>query len=338
MSNPNPIVTTNIKPGTTSTRTHYNQRSSIALVNGRPTTSISRSLIFLSDYLCHNHDVVSIKLETVPQNLINVVLTIGAQPVATVVRKDIEPGKNVLETFMYDPYELLPLSKCPLMETWLEFNFDNDLSDLDPSAYYYKTEETRRRVLSEEEVTIYNEDEGCCMSGKQVLGYEVDKIQIIHFVLPKITVESREAYYQEYAEERTKTTAYVKVWEKILITRSNFTEELLEKYIQNYELCTDNCGNVIEMYRALDDTPSRIENARGNVTLPLESTTFVGDLNRQRCKNVFVSNVNKVVFGQGDAILHKKTHENAKRSDEFEAKLVNQIRFGEGMAGVSHRF
>ena len=33
-------------------------------------------------------------------------------------------------------------------------------------------------------------------------------------------------------------------------------------------------------------TPSRIENARGNVTLPLESPTFVGDLNRQRCKKI----------------------------------------------------
>jgi len=31
-------------------------------------------------------------------------------------------------------------------------------------------------------------------------------------------------------------------------------------------------------------TPSRIENARGNVTLPLESPPEVGDLNRQRCK------------------------------------------------------
>ena len=31
-------------------------------------------------------------------------------------------------------------------------------------------------------------------------------------------------------------------------------------------------------------TPSRIKNARGNVTLPLESPTNVGDLNRQRCK------------------------------------------------------
>jgi len=33
-------------------------------------------------------------------------------------------------------------------------------------------------------------------------------------------------------------------------------------------------------------TPSRIENARGNVTLPQESPTLLGDLNRQRCKHV----------------------------------------------------
>ena len=135
MSNPNPIVTTNIKPGTTNTRSQQYFRSSIALVNGQPTSSISRSLTYLSDYLYHNHDVISIQLETVPPNLINVVLTIGAQPVATVVRKDIEPGNNLLETFMYDPSESLPLSKCPLMETRLEFNFDNDLTDLDSSSY-----------------------------------------------------------------------------------------------------------------------------------------------------------------------------------------------------------
>ena len=288
MSNPNPIVTTNIKPGTNkNTWARQCPRRSIALVNGQPTSAISRSLIYLSDYLCHNHDVVSIQLETVPQNLIKVVLIIGAQPVATVSCKDIEPGNNLLEKFMYDPSESLPLSKCPLMETWLEFVFDNDLTDLDFSAYYYKTEENTRQVLSEEEVTIYNEDEGCCMTGKQVLGYEVDKIQIIHFVLPKITVESREAYYPEDVDKDTKEKACVKVWEKLLINRSNFTEELLEKYIENYELCTDDGWNIIEMYRALDD------------------------------KDIFVLNVNKVVF---------------------EAKLVNQLRFTRGMAGLSHRF
>lgn len=291
MSNPNPIVTTNIKPGTTkNTWARQCPRRSIALVNGQPTCSISRSLIYLSDYLYHNHDVISIQLETVPQNLINVVLTIGAQPVATVVRKDIEPGNNLLEKFMYDPSESLPLSKCPLMATWLEFNFDNDLTHLDPSAYYYKTEENTRRVLSDNDVTIYNEDEDVCMTGKQVLDYKVDKIQIIHFVLPKITVETKEAYYEEDDEtldEVTKTTACVKVWEKITINRSQFTEELLETYINKYELCTDDGGNIIEMYRALDD------------------------------KDIFVLNINKVVF---------------------EAKLVNQLRFTRGMAGLSHRF
>ena len=253
-------------------------------------------LIYLSDYLCHNHDVVSIQLETVPQNLIKLNIVIGALPVTTVVRKDIEPGQNLLEKFMYDPSESLPLSKCPRMETRLEFIFDNDLTDLDPSAYYYKTEENTRRVLSENDVTIYNEDEDVYMTGKQVLGYEVDKIQIIHFVLPKITVETKEAYYPEdvdgcgihaYSDEQrsrseeytvTNTTVYVKVWEKLLINRSNFSEELLEKYIENYELCMDNDGNIIEMYRALDD------------------------------------------------------------NSEFEAKLVNKIRFVQGMAGLTNLF
>lgn len=283
MSNPNPIVTTNIKPGTINARSQQSFRKSIALIDGQPTSTISRSLTYLSDYLYHNHDVISIQLETVPQNLIKVVLTIGAQPVATVSCKDIEPGKNLLEQFMYDPSESLPLSKCPLMETWLEFVFDNNLTDLDSSAYYYETKENTRRVLSEEEVTIYSEDEGCCMTGKQVLGYEVDKIQIIHFVLPKITVESREAYYPEDVDKDTKEKACVKVWAKITINRSQFTEELLEKYIENYELCTENGDDILELYRA----------------------------------DVFEKNINKV---------------------GFEAKLVNQIRFIQGMAGLTYHF
>jgi len=49
-------------------------------------------------------------------------------------------------------------------------------------------------------------------------------------------------------------------------------------------------------------TPSRIKNARGNVTLPLESPTNVGDLNRQRCKIIF-----KVCLQQGELRHHQKT-------------------------------
>ena len=40
----------------------------------------------------------------------------------------------------------------------------------------------------------------------------------------------------------------------------------------------------IKKKRKMNITPSRIENARGNVTLPLESPPEGGDLNRQRCK------------------------------------------------------
>lgn len=278
MSNPNPIVTANINvsPRTTMARDRYNNPSNVIITNSPQKCSISRS--YVSDYLYHNHDVISIRLGQVPKNLIKVNIAIGAQPVATVYHKDIEPDQNLLEKFMYDPSECLPISKCSCMKLWLEFVYDKDLTDLDSSSYYYETEEITRRVLSEEDVTIYNEDEGCCMTGKRVLDYKVDKIQIIHFVLPKITVESREAYYPEDVDKDTKEKACVRVWEKITINRSQFTEELLEKYIQNYELCTDDGGNIIEMYRALSD------------------------------------------------------------KEMFEAKLVNQIRFAQGMAGLSHRF
>ena len=44
-------------------------------------------------------------------------------------------------------------------------------------------------------------------------------------------------------------------------------------------------------------TPSRIENAHGNVTLPLESATNVADSNRHRCNNrrhtLVIKNLNK---------------------------------------------
>ena len=45
----------------------------------------------------------------------------------------------------------------------------------------------------------------------------------------------------------------------------------------------------IKKKRKMNITPSRIENARGNVTLPLESPPEGGDLNRQRCNTSFTT-------------------------------------------------
>jgi len=75
-------------------------------------------------------------------------------------------------------------------------------------------------------------------------------------------------------ENRDKFSRYLynlhEVINKMLHKKSNLSyDDVRERY---------------EHFRARCVTPSRIKNARGNVTLPLESPTNVGDLNRQRCK------------------------------------------------------
>ena len=76
-------------------------------------------------------------------------------------------------------------------------------------------------------------------------------------------------------ENRDKFSRYLynlhEVINKMLHKKSNLSyDDVRERY---------------EHFRARCVTPSRIKNARGNVTLPRESPTKVGDLNRQRCKD-----------------------------------------------------
>ena len=72
-----------------------------------------------------------------------------------------------------------------------------------------------------------------------------------------------------------------------------------------------------ELFEGLSFRPSRIFNARGNVTLPLESPTFVGDLNRQRCR--------------------KKPLENRRFSDQASGAKQNGVKRTEPLCG-SKRF
>ena len=67
---------------------------------------------------------------------------------------------------------------------------------------------------------------------------------------------------------------------------AEFQPNSLERSGGEYHLFANfSIKQIINTYLEKNDTPSRIENARGNVTLPLESPTNVGDLNRQRCTN-----------------------------------------------------
>ena len=80
-------------------------------------------------------------------------------------------------------------------------------------------------------------------------------------------------------------------YKKIEISYSTFIQNVLnDKKNNGDKICfilLDDLGRTKIVYHRLTEpaTPSRIFNARGNVTLPLESPPSGGDLNRQRCNN-----------------------------------------------------
>jgi len=76
-------------------------------------------------------------------------------------------------------------------------------------------------------------------------------------------------------------------------------------------------------------TPSRIENARGNVTLPLESPPEGGDLNRQRCNNKLFCNTKYLPTCEKDIHSEEKMryflYTNIHKKPD--TKLVQQITY-----------
>ena len=82
-------------------------------------------------------------------------------------------------------------------------------------------------------------------------------------------------------------------------------DELEENNTGDDEQVEDNC--IV--------TPSRIENARGNVTLPLESSPEGGDLNRQRCKETVV---------EEEVVEEEEEEEEAVVEEEEEEAVVEE--------------
>jgi glycosyl transferase family 25 len=98
--------------------------------------------------------------------------------------------------------------------------------------------------------------------------------------------------------------------------------------------------NVIDYTKSII-TPSRIENARGNVTLPLESPHEGGDLNRQRCSQISVS-INKPYISKIHQYIDKVIYINLdKRTDrrlEFETQAELYGISYERFSAIPHSF
>lgn len=213
-----------------------------------PSDKYRTTRVELTDDIPNDHDIVSIRLETIPHNLRKVYILLGHNRVGTILH--FLPGQNLLEQLMYDPQEMLPVSKCRYMKKHIEFCYENDLSDsTDLSTYYCQEEIVSKRVLSEDIEEFYDIDEDEFRKGKQVLGYDTEIIQHLWFKSPGIVIETKK---NECDPSENEKFHEVKIWHIHTCNKDTCAESDILRYINDYELCLVNGEDVIEKFRSLE--------------------------------------------------------------------------------------
>jgi hypothetical protein len=213
-----------------------------------PAEKYTTTRVELTNKLPKDHDVVSIRLETIPHNLRKVHLMLGYNRVGTI--HTFLPGQNLLEQVMYDPQEMLPLSKSRCMRTHIDFCYENDLSEsTDPSTYYYQEEKNSKRVLSEDIVEFYDIDEDEFRKGKQVLRYDTEITKHLCFKSPQIVIETK---LNECEQSENEKLYKVKVWNIHTFYKDTYSESEIMRYINDYGLHLENGKDVIEEFRSLE--------------------------------------------------------------------------------------
>jgi len=212
-----------------------------------PYEKYTTTRVELTNELPKGHDVVSIRLETIPHNLRKVGLLLGCNRVGTIHK--LLPGQNLLEQLMYDPQEMLPLSKSRCMRTHFDFCYENDFSEKsDPSTYYYEEERETKRVLSEEIAEFYDIDEDEFRKGKQVLRYDTEIIKHLCFKSPRIVIETKPCECDPAENEKYYK---LKIWNMHTFYKDTYKETEVLRYVNDYELHLENGEDVIEQFRSL---------------------------------------------------------------------------------------
>jgi hypothetical protein len=151
---------------------------------------------------------------------------------------------------MYDPQEMLPLSKSKYVKTHLDFCYENDLSEIsNPSTYYYEEEREPKRVLSEDIVEFYDIYEDEIRKGKQVLRYDTEITKHLCFKSPRIVIETKPCEYDPSENEKFYR---LKVWHIHTLYTDTYTESDILRCVNDYELHLENGEDVIEQFRSLE--------------------------------------------------------------------------------------
>lgn len=210
--------------------------------NEKYTTRVS-----FKDLIPTNHDIVSIRLETIPPNLRKVNILLGYNRVGTI--HTFLPGQNLLEKLFCDPQDILPVSKCYCMKKDIEFCYENDVTEsTDPSTYYYEEEKNSRRVISEDIEEFYDIDEDEFRKGKQVLGYDTEIIQHLCFKSPKIVIETK---MNDIGPTENAKHYEVKIWEFRTFYKDLYSVSEIMRYINDYELHLENGEYFFDKFQSL---------------------------------------------------------------------------------------
>ena len=182
----------------------------------------------LDKHMAYKYGINSISLNNIPSNLRKIKLLQGGQTVSFFDRFTV--GENFLSGLFPKNHKVsLPMSKY--LSTVLQFEFDTDISNIDPNEY---------KILSNK-IYQFEESYGNISSGRMIKRYDHTLYNKTIFALPEMTIE-----FSPQIEPRTSVTIRQRV--SISLDHSKASKEYLERLVSKFDFVLFDGGDVFELY------------------------------------------------------------------------------------------
>lgn len=190
---------------------------------------------------CNKKDLKSISMPKVPPHLKEMKLNLGLGPGLGAICHwtTFEPNVNLLEQWLYDPSQIIPVSLAVYLEVIISFEYHPYDDSLDPSLYVNRCLTEKIPEILDDECTIYDEGNDEFITGKRVI-YNIKETIITEFYSPELIIETIEPTLKvaDYYE--------MKMWQKIKI---KYTPEQMDRVFNKHEMKLEDGTDVMERYK-----------------------------------------------------------------------------------------
>jgi hypothetical protein len=188
---------------------------------------------------CYQNDLKSIIMKIVPVHLKEMKLILGNDTICH--WKKFEPNINLLEQWLYDKTQVIPVSHARALHLIISFIYHN--TD-DPALCVKKINYESIPEITDEECTIYNERNDRYETGKRVI-YNHKETLVTEFYSPELIIET-------VAPILNDNNYYtMKLWQRITI---KYTKEQMERISNVFEMKLEKGGDVMELYNNYPNT------------------------------------------------------------------------------------